>query len=671
MNAAGIVIGETTVAQTPFEPDGHAAEQPHPQGGAVRLVDRRRRRASSREQNNGMYTNDWPIADVKTDEVAIFLLGTDADRSCGGRPTSRRRSAPPGFLWANNNARDPGVRARVRRQPDDAPYDLGLRAVEPRRRVQRSSTGAQGEDRRRSRGVRLWASSPINRPHACDGKITDLRDGRAARLPGPLRQGHAAREVPRRREPPHARPARARSRTSRSATPPSARSSSPSKLKAARAAAPRPRSRRPRRPTLDLEAVDDRYAVDARRRSGTGRSSRRPTRDDWLVSGGAAYWQILHDLPEKAAEGRDGARRPARRAELRGCSPRLAREADVAAPRRAASPTTASRPTGSRASRGPSRSTSSGCCSATRRSFAFMNERSTSATAGRPVDDRGVPRRGPRGAGRDVAPFLRRGSSAPASPTRAPTVDVARRAKRRLARHRRGRRSRRRPTTSSATVAIDAGGKRGSSPLDVDGASSASRRSTVAAAAASGSSSTPATTSRSRTSASTPAASFADDFTRHAHRPRHGAPDRGEPHAGAALPDDARRRLHRDAAAGRQGRRGDEAQLAARDLIVLGGPARQRARWRASLPALPVELGTSFFRFEGGRYAAPDDGLFLVLPSPFDPTRVLYLFAANCAARAPRDDEDLPRRPAGVGGLQGREGREGRALPAGTIPTPR
>ena len=26
--------------------------------------------------NNGMYTNDWPIADIKTGEVAILLLGT-------------------------------------------------------------------------------------------------------------------------------------------------------------------------------------------------------------------------------------------------------------------------------------------------------------------------------------------------------------------------------------------------------------------------------------------------------------------------------------------------------------------------------------------------------------------------------------------------------------------
>jgi hypothetical protein len=56
-----------------------------------------------REKNNGMYTNDWPIVDVKTGEVAILLLGTKESklwrtgrtRRRSGRPASSGRTTTP------------------------------------------------------------------------------------------------------------------------------------------------------------------------------------------------------------------------------------------------------------------------------------------------------------------------------------------------------------------------------------------------------------------------------------------------------------------------------------------------------------------------------------------------------------------------------------------------
>lgn len=169
INAAGIVIGETTVAQTPYEPDST------PQSNRIRNAAQYASSIDDVERilwqsNNGMYTNDWPIADIKTGEVAILLLGTHRKRVW----RTGEDIAPfglPGFLWANNNNRDDEVRKEYLAQPEDRPFDLVFspwnRDVafnefyhEHRGRI--DSTAA----------VNLWASSPINRAHACDGKIT-------------------------------------------------------------------------------------------------------------------------------------------------------------------------------------------------------------------------------------------------------------------------------------------------------------------------------------------------------------------------------------------------------------------------------------------------------------------------------------------------------------------
>jgi len=72
----------------------------------------------------------------------------------------------------------------------------------------------------------------------------------------------------------------------------------------------------------------------------------------------------------------------------------------------------------------------------------------------------------------------------------------------------------------------------------------------------------------------------------------------------------------------------DEAQLAAHDLFVLGDP-RDNALLARLLPKLPVESGPGTFRFQGATYADERDGLYLALPSPFAPQRVLHVLLAN------------------------------------------
>lgn len=174
MNSAGLVIGETTVGQTPFAPDGT------PQSNRIRKAAQYADSidtfaAIMKDRNNGLYTNEWILADMKSGEGADLLLGTQATRLWR---TGSRGHAPdtPGdlkdFIWANNNNRDPEVRKEYLHNPDDAPVDL---AFDPWNRdlafwefYERHGRGGIGLQE----GIAAMASSPINRPHACDGKIT-------------------------------------------------------------------------------------------------------------------------------------------------------------------------------------------------------------------------------------------------------------------------------------------------------------------------------------------------------------------------------------------------------------------------------------------------------------------------------------------------------------------
>ncbi|MBZ0089676.1 MAG: hypothetical protein K8H90_04780, partial [Thermoanaerobaculia bacterium] len=167
MNGAGLVVGETTVAQTPWNPDGA------PMSDRIRRAVQYGRSidevvAILAERNNGLYTNDWPMADTKSEETAICLLGTEKMKlwRSGENPFGT-----PGFLWANNNARDPEVRAEYAVQPSGAPYDpvfapwnrdLAFNAYYEREKGRIDVPSV----------ARLFATSPINLAHACDGKIT-------------------------------------------------------------------------------------------------------------------------------------------------------------------------------------------------------------------------------------------------------------------------------------------------------------------------------------------------------------------------------------------------------------------------------------------------------------------------------------------------------------------
>lgn len=169
INSAGIMIGETTVMQTPFDSEGtpqssrirKAAQYAGSIDDVVRILT---------EHNNGLYTNDWLIGDVRANETAILLLGTKKYKLWRSR-TGEFPGGTEGFYWSVNNAKDPEVRKEYIPDATNAPFDL---TFFPSNRDLAFYDYYQREKGRidATSAVNVIATSPINRPHACDGKVT-------------------------------------------------------------------------------------------------------------------------------------------------------------------------------------------------------------------------------------------------------------------------------------------------------------------------------------------------------------------------------------------------------------------------------------------------------------------------------------------------------------------
>jgi hypothetical protein len=107
-NDRGLVVCETTLAQTKFD------------GTGIPLADRIRRAlqyadsidqavAILKQGNNGLYTNEWLLADTKINEIAMFELGTHQSRLWRSSK-NEWFGGTIGFYWGCNNAKDLQVR---------------------------------------------------------------------------------------------------------------------------------------------------------------------------------------------------------------------------------------------------------------------------------------------------------------------------------------------------------------------------------------------------------------------------------------------------------------------------------------------------------------------------------------------------------------------------------
>jgi hypothetical protein len=175
-NDAGILCCETTITQTKFDASGAALASRIRQ--AMQYADSIDKVAEIlRDGNNGLYTNEWLLADVKTNEIAMLELGT--------RKTKLSRSSKgewfggtEGFYWGCNNTKDLEVRLDTLSSTDGRPASTVWRPSD------RDKKWLELYDRYKGKmdeqfGKVAFTSAPIAAFHSVDAKFTttDLAKG--------------------------------------------------------------------------------------------------------------------------------------------------------------------------------------------------------------------------------------------------------------------------------------------------------------------------------------------------------------------------------------------------------------------------------------------------------------------------------------------------------------
>ena len=170
-NDAGLLVTETTLAQTKFDINGDA------------LASRIRKTLQYADSidsavailghaNNGLYTNEWLLGDTKPDEIAMYELGTHASRLWrSGR--NDWFGGTPGFYWGCNNTKDQGVRletiASLKGKPEPTvwvPSDRDIKWVEL------YASKAQGDKIGEGFGFEAYSTPPLVGFSSLDAKFT-------------------------------------------------------------------------------------------------------------------------------------------------------------------------------------------------------------------------------------------------------------------------------------------------------------------------------------------------------------------------------------------------------------------------------------------------------------------------------------------------------------------
>ena len=169
LNDAGLLVCETTIRQTRFDVQGsalasrirRALQYADAIDQAVEIL---------RKGNNGLYTNEWLLADVKTNEIAMFELGTAKSRL---RRSSKNEwfGDTPGFYWGCNNTKDRDVRLETLASTAAAPANLVWRPSDRDicwQRLYAKHRGKIGVDF----GKEAFTTPPVAAYHSLDAKFT-------------------------------------------------------------------------------------------------------------------------------------------------------------------------------------------------------------------------------------------------------------------------------------------------------------------------------------------------------------------------------------------------------------------------------------------------------------------------------------------------------------------
>jgi hypothetical protein len=122
LNDAGLIVCETTIHQTRYNMQGQALASRIRK--ALQYADSIDRAVEIlREANNGLYTNEWLLADIKTNEIAMFELGT-AKSKLYRSSKGEWFGGTEGFYWGCNNMKDLDVRLETIPSVKDRPANV-------------------------------------------------------------------------------------------------------------------------------------------------------------------------------------------------------------------------------------------------------------------------------------------------------------------------------------------------------------------------------------------------------------------------------------------------------------------------------------------------------------------------------------------------------------------
>jgi hypothetical protein len=124
--SSGLMVTETTIRQTRFNPDGtplanrirKVLQYANSIDDAVKMLT---------EKNNGLYANEWLLGDANTNEIAILELGTNAWKLRRSSKNEWLNGGMPGFYWGCNNTKDLAVRLDTYPGTNDRPQNVAWR----------------------------------------------------------------------------------------------------------------------------------------------------------------------------------------------------------------------------------------------------------------------------------------------------------------------------------------------------------------------------------------------------------------------------------------------------------------------------------------------------------------------------------------------------------------
>jgi hypothetical protein len=119
LNDKGLLVCETTIEQTRFDARGATVASRIRQ--ALQYADNIDKAVAILEkENNGLYTNEWLLADTKTNEIAMFELGTKRSKLYRSSK-DQWFGGTKGFYWGCNNTKDLEVRLETIPSVKDRP----------------------------------------------------------------------------------------------------------------------------------------------------------------------------------------------------------------------------------------------------------------------------------------------------------------------------------------------------------------------------------------------------------------------------------------------------------------------------------------------------------------------------------------------------------------------